>query len=1059
MKKSFNKHPIDILICLVFSFILIPIVLLDLNSIIRIILGLPFILFIPGYLLIFALFPGKKEIDTIERIALAFGLSIAVVPLIGLILNYTPAGIRLESILLSIFLFNIITGTIAYLRWKKTKSKLRFIVKVNLSFLKTKGKFDQALTIILVALIISSIILLAYLIVYPKTGERFTELYILGETGKASDYPTVLGKGEIANITIGVANHEYKNINYTIEAWLINQTSEINEQGDFITTINHMWFYNKSEVTLNHKNVDIESSWQAQHEEKLTFSIDRYGIHKLVILLFKEKTEDYEVGIDYKPHAQEKLENAYRSVHLWIDIPRSFYTDFFIKGPMGKTTSFSEYLQPKDIKELTIGIHNHEYQTINYTVETWLVNKSVLFNNPINKAETIIHNMWFLNKSKVRLDHKENASKLAWNIQYEQNFSFNFNKSLENKYEVVFLLFKENTSEYDFYEDIAHNYIQKINSAYKKCSYVIAENIGEARIIKNVTNSWTFVSFWKNYVSPVIVSTYNLNNKNDTETVVRIRNVTDTSCQIKLQGLSNISNSSDVHLIILEEGAHTLYDGRKLEARKYTEYNTTNKFDFKNTTKQSYLQDYIKPVIFGQVMSYNDENYSVFWCNNGSKENTPDGNNLYTSKHTGEDKNTRKEEQIGYVVIDQRAGVCTGTVGPLDYVLGSNSNILGVSNGSEQPPYKYELNDNYEIAVASLAGQNSTDGGWPVLYEKNPVSDTINLAIDEDTIKDKERYHETEAVSYIAFSKQGVLKDANKNIGEVRKIENVDSKFTKVQFLNEYFDPVIVTTQNLMQNQNETIVRIRNVKSASCEIKLQKISGKVQSADVHMIILEKGAYELSDGVKLEANKYLENKTSYKYNWTETTQQNYSNDYERPVVLGQVMSYKDKGYSVFWCCNKTRDVAPNKNELFTGKNCGEAKDYERKEEIIGYVVIEQGSGEIGDIKYKAAIGEKIVQGVNSSIPDRSYEIYLPDNYGIEEEFYGSSEPGEYKVGIATINAMKQHDFGWAVLIGENPVNSTLSLAIDEDTYLDEERGHYIENVAFWVFSDEGFIAKN
>ena len=37
----------------------------------RIILGLPFILFFPGYVLICALFPRRKELDWIERLALS----------------------------------------------------------------------------------------------------------------------------------------------------------------------------------------------------------------------------------------------------------------------------------------------------------------------------------------------------------------------------------------------------------------------------------------------------------------------------------------------------------------------------------------------------------------------------------------------------------------------------------------------------------------------------------------------------------------------------------------------------------------------------------------------------------------------------------------------------------------------------------------------------------------------------------------------------------------------------------------------------------------------------
>jgi uncharacterized membrane protein len=52
-----------------------------------------------------ALFPKREKMGGIERIALSFGMSLAVVPLLGLILNYTPWGIRLESILYSVASF------------------------------------------------------------------------------------------------------------------------------------------------------------------------------------------------------------------------------------------------------------------------------------------------------------------------------------------------------------------------------------------------------------------------------------------------------------------------------------------------------------------------------------------------------------------------------------------------------------------------------------------------------------------------------------------------------------------------------------------------------------------------------------------------------------------------------------------------------------------------------------------------------------------------------------------------------------------------------------------
>ena len=93
------------------------------ETFIRTILGLFLILFIPGYSLIAALFPKKDDLDGIERAALSFGLSIAVTPLIGLALNYTPWGIRLTPILISLSAFTIIMVIIAY--YPKEKSSRR----------------------------------------------------------------------------------------------------------------------------------------------------------------------------------------------------------------------------------------------------------------------------------------------------------------------------------------------------------------------------------------------------------------------------------------------------------------------------------------------------------------------------------------------------------------------------------------------------------------------------------------------------------------------------------------------------------------------------------------------------------------------------------------------------------------------------------------------------------------------------------------------------------------------------------------------------------------------
>jgi len=317
--RSSTQYPVDIILCLLASTILLGLVFFPLDNTLRIIFGLPFILFIPGYVLVFALFPAKKTdrgIDTIERIALSFGLSIAVVPLIGLGLNYTPWGIRLEPILFSIFFFILIIGLIGIYRWRKTDLEERFIIQFKVTLPKQENKVDRALTIILIIAILIVIASLIYVITVPKTGETFTEFYLLGPTGKAEGYPRNLTINQTATVTIGIANHENQVINYTIEVWLINQTTTNNE-----TVYNQMWYLGTITTTLPHQQINIEGNWQPQWTYNYTFAVDTPGEFKLAFLLFTTPpTTSYETQTDYHEIANQKINNAYRENHLWITI-------------------------------------------------------------------------------------------------------------------------------------------------------------------------------------------------------------------------------------------------------------------------------------------------------------------------------------------------------------------------------------------------------------------------------------------------------------------------------------------------------------------------------------------------------------------------------------------------------------------------------------------------------------------------------------------------------------------------------------------------------------------
>jgi len=103
----------------------------------RYVLGTIFIIWLPGYTFIKALFPqhppfakgiahtletSEKNIDTIETIALSIGMSLALVPITGLMLNYTPWGIRLTPIILSLLTITTIFATAAIIREHNIKT-------------------------------------------------------------------------------------------------------------------------------------------------------------------------------------------------------------------------------------------------------------------------------------------------------------------------------------------------------------------------------------------------------------------------------------------------------------------------------------------------------------------------------------------------------------------------------------------------------------------------------------------------------------------------------------------------------------------------------------------------------------------------------------------------------------------------------------------------------------------------------------------------------------------------------------------------------------------------
>lgn len=195
-------------------------VIFSLFDILRIIVGLPFVLFFPGYVLVLALVPSRERLGNIERVALGFGLSIIVVPTIGFILNYTPWGLGVESVLVAMVSFIVLTSVIAWLRLRKLPEGRRFDFEFRLGW--SGSTYNKVLSLLLAIVILTALGTVGYVIAKPRVEERFTEFYMLGSGGEVADYPGELKVGEEGKVILGIINREHETVSYRVDVMMDN---------------------------------------------------------------------------------------------------------------------------------------------------------------------------------------------------------------------------------------------------------------------------------------------------------------------------------------------------------------------------------------------------------------------------------------------------------------------------------------------------------------------------------------------------------------------------------------------------------------------------------------------------------------------------------------------------------------------------------------------------------------------------------------------------------------------------------------------------------------------
>lgn len=285
---------------------------------VRPLLAVVFVLFVPGYVLVSALFPrgqrarrGQEEnatrvLTASERIVLSFATSLAVVILVGFALG---VGGRLDAVSLYVSLAAITgLGTVGGLRRRRTVDPQERIdlgttvsrVYRQLFAATTRG--ELVVNTLVVGTVLVAIVGVGVGVSLPAEGddEGFTEFYLVpGETDGSldpSDYADAIVFENETGVTAVIHNREDGRETYTVVALLQETAGPGNH-----TVVREAQLYSER-VTLG-----ADESTRLSHRIEPVFS---GGELRLAYLLYADDAVE-----------EPSVSTAYRELHLWVDVP------------------------------------------------------------------------------------------------------------------------------------------------------------------------------------------------------------------------------------------------------------------------------------------------------------------------------------------------------------------------------------------------------------------------------------------------------------------------------------------------------------------------------------------------------------------------------------------------------------------------------------------------------------------------------------------------------------------------------------------------------------------
>jgi len=190
--------------------------------------AIPFLLFVPGYALIAALFPDRESafqqhrLIGLERLLYAVVASICLAVVVGVNLDFTGWPIRPVPVVSVLAAVTVVSTLVAlYRRISSESEQTKTAVQFNSGSTSTAQASGgvQLGSIVVVLAVMITLVGVTFVAAQPQRGEVYTEFGLLTEnngTLQADGYPAEMSLGESSDLYFTVTNRERQQTNYIV---------------------------------------------------------------------------------------------------------------------------------------------------------------------------------------------------------------------------------------------------------------------------------------------------------------------------------------------------------------------------------------------------------------------------------------------------------------------------------------------------------------------------------------------------------------------------------------------------------------------------------------------------------------------------------------------------------------------------------------------------------------------------------------------------------------------------------------------------------------------------